>query len=224
MACRRSPVRSRLAPPRFPLPPQGGAQRVPSPSSRGLGHHPFTVDTGVRIPVGTPPHNARASGRFHSRSGEDGSACCGCGRMAVATAGAAYARGRRSGSDCVSMPDRVPVSGLPRRRLDRGAARIPDPVRAPWCLRSDSNRLDANVAPARSPIQNPPPGAVAVRMRGRGCSMEGNRRRVRRRRRAAWMRTTPADQNQKRTPATQWPPSSPRAVPGTASPKRRVQA
>ena len=25
-----------------------------SPSSRGLGHHPFTVDTGVRIPVGTP--------------------------------------------------------------------------------------------------------------------------------------------------------------------------
>ena len=25
-----------------------------SPSSRGLGHHPFTVATGVRIPVGTP--------------------------------------------------------------------------------------------------------------------------------------------------------------------------
>jgi hypothetical protein len=25
-----------------------------SPSSRGLGHHPFTVSTGVRIPVGTP--------------------------------------------------------------------------------------------------------------------------------------------------------------------------
>ena len=29
-------------------------QLVLSPSSRGLGHHPFTVDTGVRIPVGTP--------------------------------------------------------------------------------------------------------------------------------------------------------------------------
>src|SRR3546814_2216181 len=28
--------------------------RYTSPSSRGLGHHPFTVDTGVRIPVGTP--------------------------------------------------------------------------------------------------------------------------------------------------------------------------
>src|SRR3546814_18800378 len=28
--------------------------RSTSPSSRGLGHHPFTVDTGVRIPVGTP--------------------------------------------------------------------------------------------------------------------------------------------------------------------------
>ena len=25
-----------------------------SPSSRGLGHNPFTVATGVRIPVGTP--------------------------------------------------------------------------------------------------------------------------------------------------------------------------
>src|SRR5690606_34984800 len=27
---------------------------VRSPSSRGLGHHPFTVGTGVRIPLGTP--------------------------------------------------------------------------------------------------------------------------------------------------------------------------
>src|SRR5207247_11197710 len=26
-----------------------------SPSSRGLGHRPFTAVTGVRIPVGTPP-------------------------------------------------------------------------------------------------------------------------------------------------------------------------
>src|SRR5690606_32090497 len=32
--------------------------RVPSPSSRGLGHYPFTVATGVRIPVGTPLENA----------------------------------------------------------------------------------------------------------------------------------------------------------------------
>ncbi len=29
-------------------------KRSLSPSSRGLGHHPFTVRTGVRIPVGTP--------------------------------------------------------------------------------------------------------------------------------------------------------------------------
>src|SRR5688572_1291981 len=28
--------------------------QVLSPSSRGLGHYPFTVATGVRIPVGTP--------------------------------------------------------------------------------------------------------------------------------------------------------------------------
>ncbi len=28
--------------------------KVLTPSSRGLGHHPFTVSTGVRIPLGTP--------------------------------------------------------------------------------------------------------------------------------------------------------------------------
>src|SRR5690348_12491078 len=34
----------------------GWLHQIPtlSPSSRGLGHHPFTVATGVRIPVGTP--------------------------------------------------------------------------------------------------------------------------------------------------------------------------
>ena len=32
--------------------------RFLSPSSRGLGHHPFTVSTGVRIPLGTPAQNA----------------------------------------------------------------------------------------------------------------------------------------------------------------------
>ena len=31
-----------------------------SPSSRGLGHHPFTVATGVRIPVGTPVSKHKA--------------------------------------------------------------------------------------------------------------------------------------------------------------------
>ena len=34
-----------------------------SPSSRGLGHHPFTVDTGVRIPVGTPLYKQTGSSR-----------------------------------------------------------------------------------------------------------------------------------------------------------------
>ncbi len=47
MACRRSAVRSRLAPP------------SPSPSSRGLGHRPFTAVTGVRIPLGTPQDGHR---------------------------------------------------------------------------------------------------------------------------------------------------------------------
>ena len=48
MACKRSAVRSRLPPPKQTL-------LVPwSPSSRGLGHDPFTVVTGVRIPLGTP--------------------------------------------------------------------------------------------------------------------------------------------------------------------------
>jgi hypothetical protein len=32
-----------------------------SPSSRGLGHDPFTVVTGVRIPYGTPPFRLPAS-------------------------------------------------------------------------------------------------------------------------------------------------------------------
>ena len=43
MACKRSAVRSRVPPP-----------NDKSLSSRGLGHYPFTVSTGVRIPVGTP--------------------------------------------------------------------------------------------------------------------------------------------------------------------------
>ena len=51
MACKRSPVRSRLPPPATPF------GRTQSPSSRGLGHRPFTAVTGVRIPVGTPKIN-----------------------------------------------------------------------------------------------------------------------------------------------------------------------
>src|SRR6476661_4618306 len=58
MACKRSAVRSRLPPPTA----NGLAISCVasstgsflSPSSRGLGHHPFTVSTGVRIPLGTP--------------------------------------------------------------------------------------------------------------------------------------------------------------------------
>ena len=55
MACKRSAVRSRLAPPVLSVDRAGIVDfRLASPSSRGLGHHPFTVRTGVRIPVGTP--------------------------------------------------------------------------------------------------------------------------------------------------------------------------
>src|ERR1700694_3051 len=40
-----------------------------SPSSRGLGHRPFTAVTGVRIPVGTPPPRAYLQRRLpRSRS------------------------------------------------------------------------------------------------------------------------------------------------------------
>ena len=35
-------------------PNRRGGSRSRSPSSRGLGHHPVTVSTGVRIPLGTP--------------------------------------------------------------------------------------------------------------------------------------------------------------------------
>src|SRR6478735_1918876 len=55
MACKRSAVRSRLPPPRFP------SVQVTTLSSRGLGHHPFTVSTGVRIPVGSPSFVALGS-------------------------------------------------------------------------------------------------------------------------------------------------------------------
>src|SRR5436190_22554721 len=37
-----------------------------SPSSRGLGHRPFTAITGVRIPVGTPKRNAHLAWAFFS--------------------------------------------------------------------------------------------------------------------------------------------------------------
>jgi hypothetical protein len=61
MACKRSAVRSRLAPPVsnkfFEV-----FFRPASPSSRGLGHHPFTVRTGVRIPVGTPIYRRSVPG------------------------------------------------------------------------------------------------------------------------------------------------------------------
>jgi hypothetical protein len=57
MACKRSAVRSRLPPPTSLsgfCPQQRSAAVRKSPSSRGLGHRPFTAQTGVRIPVGTP--------------------------------------------------------------------------------------------------------------------------------------------------------------------------
>ena len=62
MACKRSAVRSRLPPPLTvsgtPFPEAAGRKSerlfAGSPSSRGLGHDPFTVVTGVRIPLGTP--------------------------------------------------------------------------------------------------------------------------------------------------------------------------
>ena len=53
-----------------------------SPSSRGLGHHPFTVGTGVRIPLGTPDKTAKFKNlavflfpkekRAYSRGGSEG--------------------------------------------------------------------------------------------------------------------------------------------------------
>jgi hypothetical protein len=56
MACKRSAVRSRLSPPKHRFLLHKFTVKAPkSPSSRGLGHDPFTVVTGVRIPLGTPP-------------------------------------------------------------------------------------------------------------------------------------------------------------------------
>src|SRR6476660_10254593 len=61
MACKRSSVRSRL-------PPPTEAVQVLTLSSRGLGHYPFTVSTGVRIPVGSP--DSDASRRWQVRSAQ----------------------------------------------------------------------------------------------------------------------------------------------------------
>ncbi len=58
MACKRSAVRSRLPPPQDT---SDFEQHLGSPSSRGLGHRPFTAVTGVRIPVGTPNNEATAT-------------------------------------------------------------------------------------------------------------------------------------------------------------------
>jgi hypothetical protein len=55
MACKRSAVRSRLPPP---------TRSDETPSSRGLGHRPFTAVTGVRIPVGSPNKKATDSVAF----------------------------------------------------------------------------------------------------------------------------------------------------------------
>ena len=58
MACKRSSVRSRLPPPHRLI---TVSSKVLTLSSRGLGHHPFTVSTGVRIPVGSPSFVALGS-------------------------------------------------------------------------------------------------------------------------------------------------------------------
>ncbi len=51
MACKRSAVRSRLSPPQNCFTSVADEK---SPSSRGLGHRPFTAVTRVRISLGTP--------------------------------------------------------------------------------------------------------------------------------------------------------------------------
>ncbi len=65
MACKRSAVRSRLPPPNkiaVSVVANHVVVKSRSPSSRGLGHRPFTAVTGVRIPVGTPEYSGSPSG------------------------------------------------------------------------------------------------------------------------------------------------------------------
>ena len=80
MACKRSAVRSRLPPPTLRITrhqEQGNTRTAVSvkasitgsflsPSSRGLGHHPFTVSTGVRIPLGTPALSGHVPASKHN--------------------------------------------------------------------------------------------------------------------------------------------------------------
>jgi hypothetical protein len=64
MACKRSAVRSCLSPPiskRLQFTLEFCTEiKFKSRSSRGLGHDPFTVVTGVRLPYGTPIRKALA--------------------------------------------------------------------------------------------------------------------------------------------------------------------
>ncbi len=114
MACKRSAVRSRLPPP---------TSETPTPSSRGLGHRPFTAVTGVRIPVGSPTH--KRSSRRARRRGVRPAGRRSCGVVVVAGQVHVFGHVRRLQS-IQQPPD--PVGAL--RRDAATVARLKEPPQA----------------------------------------------------------------------------------------------
>ena len=141
MACRRSAVRSRLAPPISGHWPVGvGTRFTASPSSRGLGHHPFTVDTGVRIPVGTPLKTKKDSGNGVLFFATDQPLFTATGhRLAFAALGHLGRRAARAAARC--RPVGVGPNDFPP---DNRSALVPRLVCVPCSCRSPGGQVAAS--------------------------------------------------------------------------------
>ena len=90
----------------------------PSPSSRGLGHHPFTVGTGVRIPVGTPVMYVLYPGGFCRAALAKSAISYGGRRVCADTAPrksheSPYKKGRLRGLSCVLTRTRGLLQSVP---------------------------------------------------------------------------------------------------------------
>ncbi len=78
-----------------------------SPSSRGLGHYPFTVGTGVRIPVGTP----RQEGSAQLADPRPQQRCCGDDQCGVVVQSVRIPACHAGGRGFESRPLRQPNEG-----------------------------------------------------------------------------------------------------------------
>ena len=221
MACKRSAVRSRLAPPDFTR--FDGFRRL-SPSSRGLGHHPFTVRTGVRIPVGTP--HRRLGGPRPQHDGCDGTSVVEAVRVAqVASLNRAASRGSAvRESEALHACSRATRSA---RRSDSGPSRNSSASRsvtAPpaWSSAASSSERRMRMDPAAT-VRRPSRPASArrswpkrsVRVNSSRDAPRSYRARSRRRRLAS---SIPPSSFRRRSPSLESPLiRSQRPLPGSGA-------